>query len=540
MDSEENTKNNEIVRQSNKVNRFFRILWLIPVLAIGYIGWLNLMPLGGTTTYFIDVGGEDSQGNAKITGPFDRISEKETASGTSFRELEKNLVYFELDDRRLSSADEVGVSVRLKDNFPGDAKFSLGARNEQEWSYYWKEGYIPFYDELVNLPTVTANESVRVYATGRRDSAGFQSPDDFLQNPPLGAVIATSDKELEVNQRTGLEESGGIDISQPVPVDMLPVPLAGYSEENGVLFIDTALRGAHTLWAYVTTELLEVYVTKQDLNWYEGSDELSIEVYSFDGELRGKTAIPDDGDESNEAELGQLQSDSLKIEDLAPDIYRIDLKGSNDLLIRKIEVNQAKLVVDKRVFPAGVNPAYFKDGPAFYPLDLYGNNFAAGKLKMRVVHNSALQQVSIQQNDSDTMVDINMTHTDFSTNLKPGPYRLTVPRQDVIINSSGYLSFTPESFFLPKRCEVVDLKYDLLWALQDVDYIMVNYGDYLPPIEDDGWLVTRALWKTEDLYISNNKLSFCLSAPHLNREPARSVPVDWIKITIKTLPIWKR
>ncbi|GAJ10965.1 unnamed protein product, partial [marine sediment metagenome] len=82
-------------------------------------------------------------------------------------------------------------------------------------------------------------------------------------------------------------------------------------------------------------------------------------------------------------------------------------------------------------------------------------------------------------------------------------------------------------------------KYDLPWALQNVDYIVVNYGDYLPPVEDDGWLVAGATWK-KNLFISNDKLSFCLNAPHLSKEPAKSVPVDWIEIELKVLPLHKR
>jgi len=64
-------------------------LWLIPILVLGYIGWVNLLPFGSTFTYLIDVGGDDTGGKARITGPLDRISDKMMANDTSFRELEE-------------------------------------------------------------------------------------------------------------------------------------------------------------------------------------------------------------------------------------------------------------------------------------------------------------------------------------------------------------------------------------------------------------------------------------------------------------------
>jgi len=302
--------------------------------------------------------------------------------------------------------------------------------------------------------------------------------------------------------------------------------------QNGSLLINSTLRGGHTFWTYVSNGTLELKVTKQDLNWYEEPDELAIEVYTLDGELKGTTIIPDDGDEG--------KSESLRINNLELGVYRMELKGGGDLLIKKIEINQEKLVVANKVFLVGMNPVYFKDGLAFDPVRLYGKNFGAGKLKIFTVHNPGLQQINIQGCDFDTEIDVNKLATNFNTNLEPGAYQLTVPRQDINIEFSGYLSFTPTSFFLPKRCKVIDLKYDLAWSKENANYILVNYGDYTAPMEDDGWLVAQARWKRGDLFIEDNKLGFCFNSPHLNKEPEKVIPIDWIEIELKILPMWER
>jgi hypothetical protein len=57
----------------NKYSRILKLLWLIPVITLAYIGWVNIVPLGSTIHYSIDVGGVDTEGLARITGAFDRI-----------------------------------------------------------------------------------------------------------------------------------------------------------------------------------------------------------------------------------------------------------------------------------------------------------------------------------------------------------------------------------------------------------------------------------------------------------------------------------
>ncbi len=197
--------------------------------------------------------------------------------------------------------------------------------------------------------------------------------------------------------------------------------------------------------------------------------------------------------------------------------------------------------MNKRVFLVGLNNLYFKDGGLpFDPISLYGKNFKGSEHKFFTPHSDGLQQMSIRGNGFYTEVDVNKVDTWFNTSLEPGAYQLIAPRQDIIIEYDGYLSFTPDSFFLPKRCKVVDLKYDLSWVNENSDYIIVNYGDYASPVKDDGWLIAQASWRRRDLYIESSKLSFCFNTPHLDKEPARAIPVDWIEIELKTLPIWER
>lgn len=112
--------------------------WLvfIPVIIFVYLIYVNLLPFGGTAVYSIDVGADDLQGKAKLTG--DRISGPNETNGTTFRDLQHSLVYFKLKSPYLKDRGYVTVNIIFGDNFPRGQKFMIGARNNASWSYAWK------------------------------------------------------------------------------------------------------------------------------------------------------------------------------------------------------------------------------------------------------------------------------------------------------------------------------------------------------------------------------------------------------------------
>lgn len=75
-----------------------------------------------------------------------------------------------------------------------------------ERSYFWKNIYVPFYEQLVDLPTVADNGNIKDYAIGEGSSTSFMSVEEFRQNPPLGSMIARHAGGLNINQRISPEE----------------------------------------------------------------------------------------------------------------------------------------------------------------------------------------------------------------------------------------------------------------------------------------------------------------------------------------------
>src|SRR3990172_5828373 len=101
----------------------YKLLAAIPIIIAIYLIYVNLLPFGGTSVYNIDVGADDLQGTARLTGPVDRISEPQTADGITFRNLLYSLVYFDLKDPFLTNSGEVTVKVLFRDNFTEGQKF---------------------------------------------------------------------------------------------------------------------------------------------------------------------------------------------------------------------------------------------------------------------------------------------------------------------------------------------------------------------------------------------------------------------------------
>jgi len=521
-------------KPQNRYEKYFIILWLIPLIVLGYIGWMNFLPLGGILTYSLDVGGEDTQGKAILTGPFYRISNKKETNGINYRNIENNLVYFELTDPKLNDADEIDIRIRFSGNFTDDMKLMLGAKDKEEWSYSWKECYVPLYEKLTNLSLLVKWENSSAYFTKQADGFNYQSEDDFLDNVPIGSVIATNDDE--VIHRNSQVELTGINKSQFTDSMIYP----GATQEIDHLIINNTIRGAHTFWTYVNNDTLVLKITKQDLNWYEKPDNLMIKVFSYDDELEGTANILDDGNESNNKVLGPLQSEQLIVEGLKPGSYRIELQDGSDLLIQQIEVNQAKLVVADSVYLVGNNPTYSSNSSILNPIVLFTKSFKTQTMNFYTWHENGLQQVNLNNNSTNSQIDINQVKTDFSTGLSPGEYKLVIPKQDIKVSINGYFSFTPESFFVPQRYKVTDLKSDFSWLIDNVDYVIVNYGGYIFPIEDNNWLIAAVSWKTKGLYINKDKLSFCFNIPNLKDHLDELISIDWIHISIKMNPVFKR
>lgn len=223
------------------------------------------------------------------------------------------------------------------------------------------------------------------------------------------------------------------------------------------------LRGEHEIYAYIENETFSISVSKHDMNWYEGEDELNITVYSPSGEIVGSMSIPDDGQTSVTRTAGNVQTETLEVPGLKKGIYHIKLTSNDDVAIDELRCAQDKLVFAGKMF-------ILSSG------DLYAGSDKRFSLKFMTLHDGGLQDITIEGNNRTYHEKLDTKNKWISIRLpaSSSPYRIKLPKGDVKVESDAYFAFNQEAFFSKDECTVVPL-YDTISKKQeaDVDYIII-------------------------------------------------------------------
>lgn len=119
----------KLVREEKKHPILIVLGIIIPILILGYLFYSNYVA-SHTFNYLYEIGTE----NEKYLSPANRISVPNLEEGS--RNMTSQLVYFSVPIARGSKT--VAVQVRYFNVFPEKASFSLGAKNDINWSYDWK------------------------------------------------------------------------------------------------------------------------------------------------------------------------------------------------------------------------------------------------------------------------------------------------------------------------------------------------------------------------------------------------------------------
>ena len=486
-----------------------KFLIVIPIIFFSYIAYANLVTVDyagqgsdnhDVYMYFIDIGTEnDTIGDAKLGGPMDRVSvsleEAAVPSNTTYRELTSSLVYFQITHSDLINHSKINVQIRFKDNFPQGYDFKLGARNKEEWSFQWKAVYDPSRAKLEETFHLAAsNDSYRIYSVNNQE---IKNVSGFLLHPPSGSNIAVEpDIKIKVNTEPDIAVN-----------------------RSASLTINRTLRGGHTFYTCIDNETLEFTVTKQDMNWYNGSEDLKITVYSNSGEEKGNITIPDDGDTSNSNAMGPKQTRTISIPGLETGVYKIIMAGGEDMYIQNISTEQDKLVADHRLF-------------VISPTEIYTMIRKEQNIGFLTYHASAFQDIRIQNDTLSASVKIDRCAINYKTRMSPVGelYDISLPVGDMIITSDGYFAFTSDSYFNPTQCSVLTLQNDMDWIKNSgIDYIIINS---LNTTDDNGWVIAEAEWDMKDLWVNKDTLDFATNTEHFTKYPNSTIPVDWIRITL--------
>ena len=482
--------------------KYAELLMIIPLLLVAYVLYLNIIdfdPLHreDDASYFIDIGGlNDTLGNARLTGPMERVSERMiySVNGTNvtYRELNSSLIYLQINDPSINDRSRVRIAIRFKDEFPLGYNFKIGCRNSTEWSYDWRTVYNPLHSQVDSAFLEIGNNTEYVIYSTRNVNFTNINVNEFFHDPPENSVIAT-------------EGEMGINV----------FPDSVNSEKDNV-FVNRTLRGDHIFYTFVDGGPFKLSLKKQDLNLYNGEDELKIMLYDQNGIVIANSSIPDDGDATNSSAKGASQTINISLPEIEEGTYKIVLESADDLTIRDINVTSGNLVVKDTVFSVS-------------PCILYTRHLEGGYLDLITHYRSGLQDVKIR----DTTVPIKEKNIKTRVLIQPSnkTYDITCPAGNLKVFSSAFFSFTEGSYFEPIRCKVILLNNDPDQIKNEkVDYIVIKNLDN--ERDADGWVIANATWNLDELYLVENTLNIVLNAEHLaNRK--EMIPVDWVEISFE-------
>lgn len=282
------------------------------------------------------------------------------------------------------------------------------------------------------------------------------------------------------------------------------------SKQSAISSFPYELRGAHQFYIFVPEGGLELSGILTDLN--ENKDIDPAEFVIFSGQRRlDSLIIPDNRPQKEESyESSDLQAFSIARSDLAPGLYRLEFRASDDLVLSRLKVNSTYLSVINKIWTLG-------DGPISLVTD-------ASYLQVKALSPSALQildfggkKLSLQEIYHQYEID----------NQQAGELRINMPVGGLILANNGMFAATSSSLFnpdYPRLDRFASLKHQL-------DFVL---ADYTPAIvKEDAWLKSSLVFPATDLYREQSRYSLILSVPGLNVDGGQGGLLEIKDIRIK-------
>ncbi len=382
-----------------------------------------------------------------------RLTLSRTVEDDTIRNMTGSPLYFYINPTNRISND-TKIMVELK--FRGDSDLDIAPYK----NYAWQSLFIK---ELDNYTLVKRFNDTSIYSLD--NSGNYTNYDTIIEwipgNIPENSAIQLYDfpRSIFVNK----------DIAY----------------NNTDAEINQTLRSTNSFLVYLKGSL-NLTLGKQDLNWYNGSDEYSVELYDADGNLLFNDTIPDDGILDDSKRRMPPQFKTFFNDGLREGLYGlrfVNLKGENkapDSTITYIKINTNSIITDGNILP--LNP-----GKLFF--DLKQNT----TLRFYAWYDNAVQNITIRGGaDKDILIDKSLIGNWVPVELPQGHYTMS-------INGNLYLTganfaFAGKSLFQPYKYEINNENYQ--WA------IVSNYQ-----VEKDskGWITAKKTFKGSDIQLYNNK-----------------------------------
>jgi len=436
-----------------KWHRALHVLsFLVPVLILGYVVYMNILPFGYSGELFLDVGAEgddDPTRDIYLSDPNNVLTVIQRYGKDTFRVVKKNEPFHIIFDSPINLDEKTRVTMDV--DYEGDSPLYIeyfdSLTNQTIWKRYYKNNYRPEEDGYIRVAffpgnMIYAKESVVLQKCKRQNITDcsidaikssamqfFKHNTTAMMNPaPDSAINWLLDNAKYDSVLFLSEDFDALDV--PNPVDY---------HEGEWTEIDADLRKNHQFYVYLNNTL-NLTITKKDYNWYNGSDEVSVELYDLNNTLIFQDIIPDDGITTEGKKTAPVvRTMTCEVKE-GTYLLRLNfVKGTNaysDYYIDKIRINTNKIVTTGTVLPVSETT-------------LYTNANDMSKISLKYWHNGKDQDVVVEGDDSQI---IELTKDDISKNVRrtiSGKNTLYFPKGDLYIFSNLYFSFIESNYFEP-------------------------------------------------------------------------------------------
>jgi len=244
--------------------------------------------------------------------------------------------------------------------------------------------------------------------------------------------------------------------------------------------INTTFRGPHQFYVYLKDKL-DLSFLKQDLNWYENSDEVTVTLYDMDNNVVFQSRIDDDGNTTNNNITGDINKKfNFPVIPYAG-VYRLALSGNNDWLIKNMTINTNKIVFNQSIL-------------SLDPANIYTEIKKPKDLTFYAWQPGGIQTIQINSESTSAQIFINDANLGKNqvTNLSPEKYTFATRGNQQI--SGNYFALNKESYFDP-------FSQDFTVAVKDSpDFILST----LNMKKDRDWLATNVSVDKKDLLKLDN------------------------------------
>ncbi len=470
------------------IKKLRMFLWGVLGVVVAWILWMNVVP-DGKIIYVNNFSDDYSEFVRKLT-PDERVEPIEGGA----QKIIGDPAYFDLRVPRHFT--EATMTIKYKNNTALPIVEAGVLMDKKLWQYNLAPLQNKILDNLISSWQVLREDGlILLQRPGLPEEDIFSSIKDFKNNLPKQERIVLYNTDL--NNEYILDD---------------------YKASSKEKDLGLSLRGAYQFYIYLKDEDLNFIFNFIDLNEYEGSDEVDINLYYQDQLING-LSLADDGIVDDKAKQGEEQTAELKLTNLPQGLYKVEVKTSDDIITSNIKTTQEKISFVNKVWLAST-----KNG-----INLFTDSL---QISAQTINPNSLQTINVGEQD----LILKNTYQQQNLMTSVGVKEVNLEKGGVKLSGNGVFALKDSDLINPQYRKI-DGSINL--ESEQIDYVLARYSQ---PIEDGDYLISQVEFDLSNAYKEFSKHKFIFSIPGLHVEDGKDdyIEIDEIKIELEGTSLWEK